>query len=835
MQRIGRWLAGAGTLVSKALLAGLTIAPATAEDFTVVALPDTQNYSQSYPQIYTAQTQWIVANEASRDIRFVTHLGDLVNQAQTLSQWANASAAMALLDAADIPNGTATGNHDFLYPGDYYDPSGTNYLNNFGVSRYTGRPWYRGVSPSGLSNYQIISAAGREWLFLHLALETPAAELAWAQGILNQNQDKPTWVSTHRYLYDWTLEGAFPFIGAGRYDDFNYFFEPLYRHDGIKSDVFFDSFVAANRQIYLVMCGHNHAEYRQTSTNNFGLTVHEILADYQDEPNGGDGWLRICRMRPGSDRIEVQSYSPTRNEFWTDGDSQFTLTVDFDAYPLAEGDRVLGFQQGVDGYTGTRDTWVGSAIANSSRANAATLWVDDDTENSFFGEDPGQALLRFEDIFQPPVQEGDPLPDRIPTDATINDADLIITLADDEDLGNTTVRVYRMTRSWNDGSTWNSLGGGINVGSETSGQIASFTAENEPDFDFGRTLNVTGSVRAWQSGTSNLGFAIIRDQTDFNDDGIEIHSAEAGSATDRPKLSVSFSYPVANVLPNVTQPLTTATPTVVEGSEVIVQFAASDPNPLDPLVFRLEGQDIGFATGSGGVEHPMLMEDEGSYPFSASVADDTGAVAAGQLTLTVTNGDPQIVELSGDRTVDIGRAFVILVEAVDPGPLDVLQYTWSAPALSAAPLSTAAFDAISVDMPGAFTVTLTVSDGDGGMTTDTFDLTVLDLPADGDFDSNGLGIENGAFVEASDAALFDACRAGPGAPPAPGAPWTGNHCLSAFDADTDGDVDETDRALLLTGAPPPPAARQLVAPYWALLLLAGLLVLIRRRLQTPPR
>src|SRR5262249_15427963 len=151
---------------------------------------------------------------------------------------------------------------------------------------------------------------------------------------------------------------TFPFVGAGRYDDFNYFFEPLYRHDGIKSDAFYANFVAANRQIYLVACGHNHAEYRQTSQNNFGMTVHEVLADYQDEQNGGDGWLRIATMRPAAQRIDFQTYSPTRAQFRTESKSQFSLPVNFDAYPQPPGYRTVSFQQGVTGYFGTVDTWI---------------------------------------------------------------------------------------------------------------------------------------------------------------------------------------------------------------------------------------------------------------------------------------------------------------------------------------------------------------------------------------------------------------------------------------------------------------------------------------------
>ena len=34
----------------------------TGEDFTIIALPDTQYYSETYPNIFDSQTQWIVDN-----------------------------------------------------------------------------------------------------------------------------------------------------------------------------------------------------------------------------------------------------------------------------------------------------------------------------------------------------------------------------------------------------------------------------------------------------------------------------------------------------------------------------------------------------------------------------------------------------------------------------------------------------------------------------------------------------------------------------------------------------------------------------------------------------
>ena len=47
-------------------------------EFTIVVLPDTQFYSAEFPVVYTAQTEWIANSIASRNILFVTHLGDVV-------------------------------------------------------------------------------------------------------------------------------------------------------------------------------------------------------------------------------------------------------------------------------------------------------------------------------------------------------------------------------------------------------------------------------------------------------------------------------------------------------------------------------------------------------------------------------------------------------------------------------------------------------------------------------------------------------------------------------------------------------------------------------------
>ena len=191
---------------------------AAAEDFTVIALPDTQNYSEYYPEIYTSQTQWILDSTNTLNTEFVTHFGDIVNNAATVFEWTNAVNAMDILDGADMPYGTCVGNHDINYPGDYYDPAGENYLSRFSPDNYSDKSWFGGASPSGLSNYQVITVDGKDYLFMHILVETPPQELAWAQEILNENQiDVKTYSS---FQDDYETDDDSQFTLSVNFDDY---------------------------------------------------------------------------------------------------------------------------------------------------------------------------------------------------------------------------------------------------------------------------------------------------------------------------------------------------------------------------------------------------------------------------------------------------------------------------------------------------------------------------------------------------------------------------------------------------------------------------------------
>ncbi len=312
-------------------------------DYTVVALPDTQHYSESFPAVYMDQTQWIVDHIDSHKIAFVTHLGDIVDNGELPEQWEVAVAAMDLLDEAALPYGTCLGNHDLMWrrrnaenkdlntDGCGTDETDTDcigqlYLDHFGPDHFQDRPWYRGASPTHLSNYQIIEASGQEILFLHLAIDPDQRELDWALEVLSEHPDLPVHVSTHRYMIDLrtteNMPDPLPDFGGARFDDLSSAIDQLHFDTSITGDDLFEQFIAVHPNIFMVQCGHVDAEFRQNSPNQADQPVYEMLTDFQEfSPQGGDGWLKLLHFNQDSGQVWVRTYSPTLDQYRQNGDS----------------------------------------------------------------------------------------------------------------------------------------------------------------------------------------------------------------------------------------------------------------------------------------------------------------------------------------------------------------------------------------------------------------------------------------------------------------------------------------------------------------------------------
>jgi Carboxypeptidase regulatory-like domain/Calcineurin-like phosphoesterase len=298
-----------------------TPSPTPADEFTIVALPDTQFYSSTYPQIFAAQTQWIANHVQDQNIKLVVGLGDIVDGGGDLAQWQNAGAAYRLL-AGKVPYMIAIGNHDY----DQNNPAGRtastrNFNAFFGPAYYAGASWYRGGFPAGSNEnfYGVITVNGHNYLILVLEFAPRDASLAWAESIIKANQDKDVIIATHMFTYadntrisQCDLNSAASF-GVGQ--------------DNNGEDMWW-KLVRKYSNIHLVLSGHvvqGDGTGRRMDLGLNGNLVNQILSDYQSYALGGSGYLRLIKISPSVNRVSVSTYSPYLDASMTDDHNQFVV------------------------------------------------------------------------------------------------------------------------------------------------------------------------------------------------------------------------------------------------------------------------------------------------------------------------------------------------------------------------------------------------------------------------------------------------------------------------------------------------------------------------------
>jgi hypothetical protein len=295
------------------------------EAFTLVVLPDTQYYAESYPAILQAQAQWIEEEADTRQIIGVLHVGDVTDD-NSREQWQAASnALLPLIDV--VPLVLALGNHDYGINGSAIDRT-TLAHDFFPVERITAQPTFGGsYERSRIDNtYSVLETPEGPWLVLSLEFGPRDEVIDWANEVVAQHEDMPIIVLTHAYLYsddtryDWATKGE-----GQRWSPHSYLLASLAPvNDG---QAIFDKLVRPHEQIDFVLCGHvlNDGVARLMSTQDDGGVVHEILANYQVNDMGGEGFLRLIEFREGSAEVQVLTYSPWLNEYKVDADNQFTL------------------------------------------------------------------------------------------------------------------------------------------------------------------------------------------------------------------------------------------------------------------------------------------------------------------------------------------------------------------------------------------------------------------------------------------------------------------------------------------------------------------------------
>jgi hypothetical protein len=365
-----------------ALLAGAALALAASahaadSTFSIAVIPDTQNYvdythqtEEKFPfdarDMYLEQLRYIADHARSQggDIAFVTGMGDVwqhqtmkidpAHEARGFKRVPNpimdaafaptpkvtevempvARAGYALL-AGKVPFSVVPGNHDYDamwtdagHPpaAKFVDMSSLGMLHSGGLDNFRsvfgadtpffkGQKWYVASHDGGADSAQIFTAGGYRFLHIGLQFDAPNASLEWAAEVIKRYPGLPTIISTHDFLQTDGERIPNPIID-------NHAVDPLDN----TPQMMWDKLISQNDQIFMVLCGHEHAQAFRTDPNRFGHKVYQILADYQSrgqtakdagvrmqsaEEGIGDGWFRLMAFDMGgaTPTVHVHTYS----------------------------------------------------------------------------------------------------------------------------------------------------------------------------------------------------------------------------------------------------------------------------------------------------------------------------------------------------------------------------------------------------------------------------------------------------------------------------------------------------------------------------------------------
>jgi len=300
--------------------------------FTLVALPDTQVYAmkpQWHKHFYN-QAEWVAQNAERLNIKYVLHEGDIVNN-NNRPQWEVAQAAMKLLDGK-VPYALAPGNHDYG-PNGSSDDRSTLLNEYFSAAGHAKWPTFGGVKDEDRleSSYHTFEAQGKKYLILALEWGPRDETVAWANKVCDEHPDHRIILVTHAFVYydstryDWKKYGDKQTWNPHAYANCK---PPIgTANDG---EELWQKLIRQRPNFVMALNGHvlENGTGLVSTRGDHGNMVHQMLANYQNRQEGGQGFLRLIEFLPDDKTVRVRTYSPSTGKFKTDADQQFTLELE---------------------------------------------------------------------------------------------------------------------------------------------------------------------------------------------------------------------------------------------------------------------------------------------------------------------------------------------------------------------------------------------------------------------------------------------------------------------------------------------------------------------------
>ncbi len=331
-------------------------------------------------------------------------------------------------------------------------------------------------------------------------------------------------------------------------------------------------------------------------------------------------------------------------------------------YELPSTVEVISFQNGVNGYGGTRDTMIQSG-SNKSAGSVTGLFMD--------GGPDAAALLAW-DLSSIPAGS---VVDSVRLDLYVTNSSKVAYSA------------YGLLQSWTNDATWAATGTGSSwstAGAQGSADrgllVGQLSAPKNGATSFSFNAGGLAMVQSWiDNPDTNFGI-IFQDYS--SSDGVIVASSEASNISQRPWLTITYHTPT--ILPPNTAPTVDAGPnrSATHGTAVSLSGSVADdgqPNLVNSNWTRVSGP--GMVT-FGNAQSPTTTAQfsaPGTYVLRLTASD--GALSSSDDVTVVINPDivnlaPQ-VEAGGNQTIYLGSVAQLNGIATDDGAGIGLTTLWS--------------------------------------------------------------------------------------------------------------------------------------------------------------
>jgi len=290
-----------------------------ADEFTVAVIPDTQQETWTDSDTrFKHRSTWLVANAAAQNLKFVTHVGDVVDWGNVApAQFTRAKNGLSPLNGK-IPYSLTVGNHDTgavcaggsACPGVNINVAvrdTTAFNAAFAESNFTN---LRGqFEPGKVDNiYSTFTAAGEKWLVLNLELWPRQVAIDWAKQVVSSHADHNVIVATHSYLES---DGSIGTSNGG--------------YGATSPRHLYDNLIKLYPNIKVVASGHVGGGASRVDTGVNGNKIVSLLQTYHSRTTNP---VRMLKVSVSKGTLTSWVYAPYTNE--TLAGQATTTGLDFD-------------------------------------------------------------------------------------------------------------------------------------------------------------------------------------------------------------------------------------------------------------------------------------------------------------------------------------------------------------------------------------------------------------------------------------------------------------------------------------------------------------------------